>query len=176
MANLGTVFLVVFLYVLTLACYLGVTRSRIALNVYRNAVVLYAVVLALVKFLPEAGEGGIRLVPLGGFWEDRAVGYYLIELILSTVLLMPLGFLSGMHSVLKGERGPVLKAVLLGATVSLVAELIQLFPLGKVFAVDHILCNTLGAFCGVLLFAALSRTERMKRALRGILYPDRGEG
>lgn len=169
MSNWGTVLFVTVVYALFLGCICSVRREGTARRVYRNSFVLYAIVLLLFKLLPEAGESEVRLVPLAGLFGAGPVGYRVIELILSALLFVPLGFLSGMHSLLKGERSACLKAVLLGAVISLVLELLQLFPLGKVFATDHILMNTIGAFFGFVFFALLSRTERMQRTLKSIL-------
>ena len=169
MSNWGTVLLVAVVYILFLVCYCSVRREGIARRVYCNAFVLYAIVLLLFKLLPESGESSVRLVPFAALFGSEEVGFAVLELLLSALLFLPLGFLSGMHSLLKGESSACLKAVLLGAVISLVLELLQLFPLGKVFATDHLLMNTLGAFFGFVLFAALSRTERMQRTLKSIL-------
>ena len=174
MTNFGTILLVVVIYVATLSCYLVATKKRIAVRIYKNAFVLYGIVFLLAEFLPESRESAIRLVPFA-FSEEFPVGTILLEILMTAVLFLPLGFLSAMSSALRGEAKPFLKAVLLGALLSLVAELIQLAPLGKTFATDHILMNLIGTAVGYAVFAALSGTERMRDVLREILYPEQSQ-
>ena len=169
MFDYGTVLLVAVLYVTTLACVCAVKPEGRARRIYVNSFVLYAILLALFKFLPESGEGGVRLVPFARLFGEEAVGFAILELLLSALLFLPLGFLSGMQSMLKGEANACLKAVLLGALLSLASELLQLIPMGKMFATDHLICNVLGAFLGFAFFALIARTERMQRTLRKLL-------
>lgn len=98
------------------------------------------------------------------FTMDGALGLanpqMLEGIVVNLLLMMPLGYLLPQLFVLSGVR-----TTLMGAGISLVLELIQLFTRLGMFEVDDILCNILGTTLGYVLLLCMERRmgERLRR-------------
>ncbi len=148
---------------------LGDVLIGLAVAVYLVAVVAYTLLpLPASDALACRGAAGTQLSPLGtlaaidrvgGFDSPAAVlaNTRATELLLNIVLFVPLGLLVG-HLARRGMVRGVLRALLAGMALSLLVELTQLTGVWglyscafRVFDVDDLLANSLGALLGGLV-------------------------
>ena len=73
----------------------------------------------------------------------------------NVLLFVPFGFL-GFFSIKQVRLTRILIVTLLGVTLSLTVETLQLFTIDRTTAVSDLLCNTLGSFLGALIASTLS--------------------
>ncbi len=142
--------------------------------VYVNIIVMYCAVLFVMSLFPYAPEelGGLYFAPVAEWLraDKAAFGGLLLRGLTGFLLYLPLGFLSDMHSKLKGEPA-LLKTVLLALTVSVTAEFLQLvLPYGRTCSIDDVLINLIGAMAGYGIFQLALRGRAMPAVMKNILY------
>lgn len=97
---------------------------------------------------------------------ERLVGAPEEYAVVNLLLLLPLGLLL----VLRGDRPRILRAVLVGATISLTIEILQLFHPERGTNIDDLILNTVGVVAGAVaglllrpLRPSLRRARRERR-------------
>ncbi|MCI5499133.1 MAG: VanZ family protein [Clostridiales bacterium] len=97
----------------------------------------------------------VHLIPLLDGWSSPLS--YLKNMLLNTLLFLPLGFL--LPVLWEGARS-FKRVFLFGVCLSLGIELLQLLNF-RLTDVDDLIANTAGALLGYLLFHVLNRNERL---------------
>lgn len=175
---------VVILPLMALASILMLARLRGRMTALRVFAALAAAVYAVAAFakvlLPfEIVVGSARddlmpwtvfveLMPLSS-WADDPAG-----IILNTLLFVPFGILLPLVTPIR-SFGRIIGA---GALTSLGIEVVQFvldvtISTGRVFEVDDLLANTLGAAIGALVYVAATRIPPLRRVIRAAEHPAR---
>ena len=82
------------------------------------------------------------------------------DVIINSLMLVPLGVMSSQHSIAKGKRFSILKGVATGLAMSCFIECMQcILPIQRTSDFADIIFNTLGAFAGATTMTVYSKLE-----------------
>ncbi len=143
----------------------GSYRSRFA------AVILFVLVVLYASLLPfDFAPSPYQAADAYGLWQLRVVEPPLHDIVTNILVYMPLGFLLVYGGRSRGGVGRVLAAVLVGASVSCLAEVLQTGIVSRVASHTDVLLNGIGAAIGAVAGIAANRFgARMRGRLRAAI-------
>ena len=129
-------------------------------------------VLCTAVFLREPmNEYNLKLVPFWSYFsyvhED---GQLLTQIYLNILMFIPVGFLSGM---IINEQNKKTKVLLLGFSLSVTIELLQLLFKRGICEIDDIMHNTIGCLLGLLMSLFMYSLLSQKKKLTDFTLSDR---
>lgn len=164
-------------YTFTVLAYCLIRKSEINVvrTIYINFIILYILFLVTFSFLPinMPQEKGFNYIPFAKFFKADTSELYknIVLSVLSILLFVPAGFLTGMFCKLKAFDHIILYSVMSGLLISLIIEVAQLYlPFNRICDVDEIIFNVVGSFIGSFIFYVICRKKFMLNILRKILY------
>ena len=120
---------------------------------YRGSLAVWIALIAYASLYPFAP---LRMPPADALGAFLARPRYTLEfdVVLNVVAYIPLGLLARLHFASRPRRAPpIAMAIGLGAGLSLLMELAQLFIPNRVASIQDVAANTAGAAIGALFFA-----------------------
>ena len=164
--NMWPMILFVAVVYITLRCfYLFKGSKKIVLHkeIMTLIFVIYILCLYYILTYQDVGSGGVNLVPFKEMFRYSFGSYKFIKNIVGNIILfIPFGFFVSYY--LNNKK--TLVALLSAFIVSGCAESLQYY-IGRVFDIDDIILNVLGAFVGYSLYVCLNAIKgRLPRFMR----------
>ena len=114
--------------------------------------IIYILCLYYVVTAQDINYGGVNLIPFKEMFRYQIGSYKFMKNIIGNILLfIPYGYFSSYY--LNNKK--VGTTITLSLIATLCIESIQYY-IGRVFDIDDIILNIFGAFCGYLIYIALS--------------------
>ena len=118
---------------------------------YQGALAVCALLIAYASLYPFVplrlpGEGAISAVFMPRY-------FIAFDVIINVLAYAPFGALACFRARESGSSRPILRAILLGAALSLAMETCQLFIPNRVSSIADVIANTMGTALGTLVFA-----------------------
>lgn len=125
--------------------------------------IIYILCLYYVVTAQDINYGGVNLIPFKEMFRYQFGSYKFMKNIIGNILLfIPYGYFSSYY--LNNKK--VGTTVVLSLIATLCIESIQYY-IGRVFDIDDIILNVFGAFCGYLIYIALSAIKgKLPRFMR----------
>lgn len=155
---------------------------KIYKRAYAHSLICYCLCFLAFEIIPSGGREGVNFVPFVNFlklengariFELTYFLEYILNAVLNILLYLPPGVFIAVHCRMNYIGGPAVKALLLGAALSVFTELLQwALPFGRFCNIDDVIFNILGALTGALIFNRVQNRPAVHGFLKKLRLSD----